>query len=110
MAQTVYIKDGTIETIIGNKRQFLENLLLEKLGYDVLSLFNECIEDYQEEIAISKEVAFDHEKAADGYYSMCNDAMENFGIIIELLQEKRINKKKLIEAARHGYDDLYKNM
>lgn len=110
MAQTVYLKDGTIETVIGSKRQFLENLLLEKLGNDVLSLFNECIEEYQEELAISKDVAFDHEKAADGYHSMCNDAMDNFTIILDLLQAKKINKKKLFEAAQHGYDELYENM
>ena len=110
MARTVYLNDGTREAILTDKRVFLENLLREKLGEDVAICFNECMAEYKEKARLKHIAAEDHEMVADGYHSMCNNALENFQAIIDLLKARRINKAKLLTAAQAGYNDIYKNM
>lgn len=110
MAMTLYLKDGTRETVFESKRNFLENLLREKLGEDVALCFKDCISEYAKKARLEQAAAEEHERIADGYHSMCNDALENFEAILELLKAQRINKKKLFEAAKNGYNDLYNNM
>lgn len=107
---TLYLKDGTRETVFESKRNFLENLLREKLGEDVALCFNNCISEYAEKARLEQMAAEEHERIADGYHSMCNDALENFEVVLNLLQAQRINKQKLLEAAKHGYNDLYNNL
>lgn len=107
---TLYLKDGTRETVFESKRSFLENLLREKLGEDVALCFKDCILEYTEKAKLEQMAAEEHERIADGYHSMCNDALENFEAILELLKAHRINKQKLFEAAKNGYNDLYNNM
>lgn len=110
MAMTLYLKDGTRETIFESKRSFLENLLREKLGEDVALCFKDCISEYAEKARLEQTAAEENERIADGYHSMCNDALGNFEAILELLKVQRINKRKLLEVAQIGYNDLYNNM
>ena len=50
MATTLYLKDGSRETVFNDKRLFLENLLREKLGEDVAMCFNDCIGEYENKL------------------------------------------------------------
>lgn len=110
MATTLYLKDGSRETVFNDKRLFLENLLREKLGEDVAMCFNDCIGEYEKQAELEHAAAIDYELSADGWHSMCNDALENFESILEMLHAPRINKKKLRETVQCGYDNIYKNM
>lgn len=106
----LYLKDGSREMVFQDKRLFLENLLREKLGEDVARCFNDCISEYEKRAELEHNAAIDNELGGDHYHSMCNDALENFAAVLEILQAPRLNKKKLQEAVQYGYDDLYKNM
>lgn len=107
---TFYLKDGSRVNEFGNLRDCLEKLLRETLGADVVNCFNMCIAEYEEKARLEHMAAEDHEMVADGYHSMCNNALENFEAIIDLLKAQRINKAKLLTAAQAGYNDIYKNM
>lgn len=110
MAETVYLNDGSMEVILTDKEAFLERLLREKLGDDVARCFTSFAQDLREEVQIQIEEAKDQEHSADDYSAMCHDAMIAFSDILSLLDEPRLNRQKLREAAQNGYDDLYKNL
>lgn len=110
MATTLYLKDGAREIMLSNNNSFWEQLLLEKLGDDAASLFREFIAEKQEDIKVAEFAAQEQEQAADGYFQMCRDAMENFSAVLDLLDAPRLNRKSITQAVRLGYDELYNNL
>lgn len=110
MAETVYFNDGSMDVILGDKGDFLERLLREKLGDDVARCFTEYVSELQEELAESQEISEDQERSADGYLQMCHDACEAFQEICYLLEQPRLNRKELQEVAERGYNDLNANL
>ena len=110
MAETVYLNDGSTEVIIGDKRQFLERLIREKIGDDAAECFNRYAAELAEMIDATEECATEQERSADGYLQMCHDACDAFNEILNLLDNDRLNRKVLRMAAQNAYDDLYKNL
>lgn len=72
MAETVYFNDGSMDAILGDKGDFLERLLREKLGDDVARCFTEYVSELQEEAKCAKESIEEQERIADGYHQLCN--------------------------------------
>lgn len=110
MAETVYLNDGSTEVIIGDKRQFLERLIREKIGDDAAECFNRYAAELLEMIDIAEDCAAERERSADGYLQMCRDACNSLREILTFLTGKRLNRKALRMAAQNAYDDLYKNL
>ena len=110
MAETVYLNDGSVEVVFTDKQTFLNRLIQERLGNDAARFFRGCISDLNERIKDYQRSVRDKEMAADGYYRMCHDAMEQFQKIDIMLNAPRLDKAKLKAAVREGYDCLYRNL
>lgn len=110
MAETVYLNDGSTEVIIGDKRQFLERLIREKIGDDAAECFDRYAAELAETIDLLEECTAERERCADGYLQMCRDACNSLREILILLTDDRLNRKALRMAAQNAYDDLYKNL
>ena len=110
MAETVYLADGSREVILEDKGVFLERLIREKLGDDAARCFTEYIEELQEELKLSRDSTDEQERSADGYYQMCQDALNAFSSVLSLLNAPRLDRKALQAAVKSGYDDLYNNL
>lgn len=111
MAETVYFNDGSMEVVLTDKALFLEEVLREKLGQDVSNCFLDCIRDFEEDLKLAKEESRDQERSVDGYFQMCNDAMESFESALNLLKAPgRLDRKHLTATVQAGYDDLYNNL
>ena len=106
MAETVYLSDGSMEVILGDKGDFLERLLRERLGDDVAR----CFTEYAEELHRIQDAANEHERTADGYYQMCTDAIEAFTRILGLLNQPRLNRAALQRVVQQAHDDLNSNL
>lgn len=46
MARTLYLNNGQMEVVIGDREDVLRNLLREHLGSDCVNLFDEILADY----------------------------------------------------------------
>ena len=110
MAETVFLEGGRVEVIFGDKGDFLERLIREELGDDAARCFNEYVSSLKEETRCVTDSADEKERSADGYYAMCQDALESFGRILELLESPRLNRAALKSATQSGYDDLNSNL
>lgn len=110
MAETVYLTDGSMEVILTDKGVFLERLIREKLGDDVARCFTEYIEELQEDLKLSQDSVDEQERSADGYFQMCQDALNAFSSLLGLLNAPRLDRKTLRAVAQSGYDDLYNNL
>lgn len=110
MAETVYLADGKMEVVLEAKDVFLERLLEEKLGSDVARFFRAWLDEQAEEQKDWEEEVKEKERIADGYFAMCHEAAENFQAVLNLLEQPRLDRKKIAKAAQIGYDALYKNL
>ena len=110
MADTVYLNDGSMEVIFGDKDVFLERLLREKLGDDIARCFQERIAELMEEIQKQRELAKDNELVADGYLDMCRDACESLTAIMRLLEAPRLNRNALRSATDNAFNAIWKNL
>ena len=110
MAETVYLNDGSTEVIIGDKRQFLERLIREKIGDDAAECFDQYAAELAEMVDATEACAAERERSADGYLQMCRDACNSLREILILLTDNRLNRKALRTTAQNAYDDLYKNL
>ena len=95
-----------MEVILGDKGDFLERLIRERLGDDAAR----CFLEYTEDLKGVQDSADEHERAADGYYSLCQDALEAFGRLLEALDRPRLNREALKRATQAAYDDLNNNL
>lgn len=110
MAETVYLNDGSMEVVLVDRGEFLENLIRDKLGDDAARCFVEYVTGLAEEISLANESTAEQECSADGYLQMCYDACDTFREILDLLDAPRLNRKALRDAAQEGFDDLNKNL
>lgn len=117
MANTLYLKDGSREVILGDssntkndldlKRTALERLLRDKLGDDAADFFDSYITEF-EDLYIDRD---DYEAISDGYFSLCCDAKNGFEKIVGLLiTQPRLNRKELLKVAQSNYENLQKNL
>lgn len=106
MAETVYFNDGSTGVILGDKGDFLEQIIREKLGDDVAR----CFAEFRKEIDLAHECTAEQERAADGYLAMCRDACDAFGSVLDLLESPRLSRSALKKAAQAGFDNLNKNL
>lgn len=110
MAETVYLSDGTTEVILVEKPVFLERLIREKLGDEAARCFSSFAAELAEDLEIANKAREEHEQAADGYLQMCRDALDQFDLIKQALQEPRLDRKKITDLVNEGYNNLYKNL
>lgn len=110
MAETVYLNDGSMEIILVDRGEFLENLIRDKLGDDAARCFVEYVTGLAEEISLTNESTAEQERSADSYIQMCHNACDTFREILDLLDTPRLNRKALRGAVQKGFDDLYKNL
>jgi len=110
MAETVYLNDGSMEVILTDKGVFLERLIREKLGDDVARCFTEFVEEMQEDLKLSQDSVDEQERSADGYFQMCQDALNAFSSVLSLLNAPRLDRKALKAVVQSSYDDLYNNL
>lgn len=110
MAETVYLKNGSMEVILEDKGVFLERLIREHMGDDVARCFTEYVTELQDDLKYAQEGIEEQERVADGYHSMCNDALDAFKEVLELLESPRLSRKDLKGAVLAGYDNLNKNL
>ena len=110
MAETVYLLDGTMEVVLTEKDVFIERLIREKLGDDAARFVTEYIRELVEEAKYTEEAQQEAEKIADGYSALCNDALDTFRQLKELVREPRLDKGRLQTVIDAGYDNLYKHL
>lgn len=110
MAETVYLNDGSMEVILTDKDVFLERLLREKLGDAAAQCFTDFISEMKDDLRYQVKSAEEQERSADGYLSMCREAVDNFSEVLKLLDAPRLDRKALQKAAQIGYDALHKNL
>lgn len=110
MAETVYLKDGSVDVILGDKGNYLERLIREHMGDDVARCFTEYVTELQDDVKYANEGIEEQERIADSYHSMCNDALDAFSRVLELLEGPRLNRNDLKRAVLAGYDNLNKNL
>ena len=110
MAETVYLKDGSVDVILGDKGEYLERLIREHMGDDVARCFTEYVTELQDEVKYAQESTEEQERITDGYHSLCNDALDAFGRVLNLLEGPRLNRNDLKRAVLAGYDNLNQNL
>ena len=84
MAETVYLNDGSMEVVLVDQGEFLENLIRDKLGDDAARCFVEYVTGLAEEISLANESTAEQERSADGYLQMCHGACDTFREILDL--------------------------
>ena len=114
MAETLYFKDGSMEVLIptlgADRTDLLERIIYERLGSDVARCFRECVASLNLKIEDQRIRADEFERSADGYLSLCQEAVENFQAILPLLEADRLDRKALKKAVMIGYNALHQNL
>ncbi len=81
MAETILLNDGSMEYVFGDKAEFLQKLLDEKLGSDAAQCFTDCINEVQSELNDYKSEFARLERLLDGYMQalhIIKDAVESY--------------------------------
>lgn len=92
MADTLYLKDGTVEVITGTPKESLLALIEDKLGWDCARLFEKLTE--------SDDVDRDEwEIIADGFINLCQSTSEELAGLMEKIdrQGRRMTKRDIRE-------------
>jgi len=106
MAKMFYLKNGECELMLQSDtpEYFLRYLISEHLGDDAARLFDEIFNP-------DKPDGDDYEQIADGYLSMLHEAMDTFeSLIKELNNGKQMNRKRLLQLAKEGYNAINNNI
>jgi hypothetical protein len=87
-----------------SSQEDLRELLNSDMGYDVASFFDEILEgihnEYQELFEVDGD---DYESISDGYRNKLVDTMN---ALDEILQQKRLDRKRIEELYNQLYDNL----
>lgn len=107
MAETLYLKDGTIEYCFGDKEVFLEHLLEEKLGPDAAWFFRALQSEVKEESTSYEKAYREYEQISDGYLR----GLQEIGDILRdieatLKNPKRLKRTELLKAVSKGITEL----
>lgn len=91
MARTIYFPDGTREVLCAgdDEKTTLEKIIRERLGEDVMELFQEVIEPME---AYGHD---DYELACDSYRNCLHDVQNGLVRCERLLDQPRVDKKKV---------------
>lgn len=96
MARVICFQDGSTEVLLGDgldteaRKTDLEKILQERLGNDFIELFRERYREEKEEQA-----GYDYELACDEYRTCLQDALDELRHVLNLLEEPRLNRRKL---------------
>lgn len=97
MAYVVCFPDGSTDTLLSDPEDRnarlteLESILRERLGDDFAGLLAECYEDPEPK-------GDDYEAICDSYRACLQDALANIQCARRLLEQPRIDRKKLMSA------------
>ena len=105
MADTLYLKDGTVEVITGTPKESLLALSEDKLGWDCARLFEK----------LTKRVDVDRDEwecIADGYSSLCHDTVEELEELVKKIdrQKKRMTKEDIRNEVNGIREHLWSNL
>lgn len=105
MAETLYLKDGTVEVITGEPKHQLRDLIEERLGWDCARLF----EKLTEREGIDRD---EWECIADGYSSLCHDTVEELEELVKKIdrQKKRMTKEDIRNEVNGIREHLWSNL
>lgn len=106
MARTLYLRDGTTETLLcgddlAKQMTELERILREHLGDDAAAFLREILDPEQNSRAALAWDLRDLEISCDSYRSALQDVLCGLGKIADfLVNDKRLDRKK-IDAVLH---------
>lgn len=105
MAETLYLKDGTMEVITGTPKESLLRLIEERLGWDCARLFKKLTERE----GIDRD---EWECIADGYSSLCHDTVEELEELVKKIdrQKKRMTKEDIRNEVNGIREHLWSNL
>lgn len=110
MADTLYLKDGTMEIITGTTKEHLRGLIEDKLGWDCARLFERLTRFAGVDLDADDEEEW--ERIADGYLALCQNTVEELEGLESLIEAhgKKMTKQYIrsqVERIRKG---LWKNL
>lgn len=105
MAYVVCFPDGSTDTLLSNpgdrnaRLTELEGILRERLGDDFAGLLAECCEDPEPK-------GDDYEAICDGYRACLQDVLEKLQKAQYLLEQPRVDRKKLASVIRQAETNI----
>lgn len=101
MADTLYLKDGSMIPVIGDEQQVLGDIIKEELGTDCYQLYDRLTLDPwidSPDDWVRREDVDDYESECDGYRDLYTDASERLNNLHDyVVNSNRISKNKLLE-------------
>lgn len=96
MARTIYFPDGSCEVLCAgdNERTVLERILRERLGEDVVELFQEIADP---NIGLEDELK-NYETSCEEYHSLLQDTANELCRILRVLNTNRTYRKETTAA------------
>lgn len=101
MARTIFFSDGSHEVLFQDeydtdgKAEILERILRERLGDDSAALFREIMQDHKDSAVNLMEEMQSYEGSCEAYRYCLQDIQDGLNSASALLEEDRINRKKL---------------
>lgn len=98
MARVICYPDGSTDVLLsgGLPEEYrlieLESIMRERLGDDFMQEYRECTSNKPE---ITGD---DYERICDGYHARLHDTLDELRHVLNLLEEPRINRRKLVSA------------
>lgn len=113
MAETLYLKDGSMAVMVHPPAAHLRELIEDRLGRDCALLFDRLIHGQGQDVVNDYEGAYaELERAVDGYSALCFNAREELEAIVELASDpdQRMTKRELLKRVEAVYDELNNNL
>lgn len=113
MAETLYLKDGTVEVLVNPPAAHLRELIEDRLGRDCVLLFDRLIHGQGQDVVNDYEGAYaELERAVDGYSALCFNAREELEAIIGEANDpdRRMLKRELLKRVEAVYNELDDNL
>lgn len=105
MAETLYLKDGTVEVLVNAPAAHLRELIEERLGRDCAQLFEKLMVHEDPE-------ADEWERIADGFCSLCLSTSEELAGLMEKMDRRgrRMTKRDIRDELDRIRDELISNL
>ena len=110
MADTLYLKDGTVEVITGTPKECLLALIEDKLGWDCARLFERLTRFAGVDLEADDEEEW--ERIADGYRWLCQSTVEELEGLESLIEThgKKMTKQYIRSQVERIRKNLWENL
>ncbi|GEM_PF-7130172 len=106
MADTLYLKDGTVEVITGTAKEHLRGLIEDKLGWDCARLFERLTRFAG--VDLDADDTEEWERIADGYSALCQSTVEELEGLESLIDSR--GRKMTKQDIRHEVERIRKGL